>query len=246
MKKIIAAVVVLIIVIAGIWYVASNKDKVRTPKTIEPLDVTLGFYNDWLEALSTSTGKTASDLLATTTVTDTVRNALLGIAGDNINNVKSTIFCGETLPSRVRAKVVYEEASSTAEIILISKYENASSTNILPLVKLTYEAPFWRINDISCSAGDVAPAGEFDFMQTGQLLRQVPAPYNSNDWHLVYSEGGRQGFVAVLQFTPESRCTMNGTTTPCDPMSLRETATAQVNGTATETGINVISLTMTE
>jgi hypothetical protein len=241
-KYLIGGAVLLLVIAALVWQLVLKDDAPRTPKTIEPLDVTLAFFSDWREALATSSAPSVSDLLATTTVTTALRDRLLADIGEDMNKAKETLFCGTDLPNRVRAKVVYENASSSAEMLVMAKYDNASSTNSLPFVKLVFEAPFWRIDSISCSAGDVIPDREYSFEQTGRLLKQVPKPYDSTQWHLVFTEDGTPGHVAMLIFTPESRCTENGTTTPCDPGALKETAEAKIQGQATESGITVVNL----
>ncbi len=242
-----------------IWYfvptVATdlNGDE-STIKDTDPYDVVFDFYSDWLAYVHASGTPAANSALpGERFLTDAAKNALNEAILQTNTDVAIPVICQITAPDSVRAKIVHE-VDDRAEIIVYPRYKTdntSSSTNTttvsgFSLVNLEKIDGSWRINSISCSRGDIAPESEYSFEQEGYLLKNVPAPLDSNFWHLVFAENGVEGHTAPLLFTASSTCTIRDAAPEiCNPESLVEANRAVVKGEMNESGVTVVSMTVT-
>jgi hypothetical protein len=201
---------------------------------VDTLDFTLAFYNAWLDAKTSTNTNVTSVLNDTTALTDDLKNKLK----TKVNDSPDPVLCLDTVPPRIGAKVIFQ-SSTTAQYMVLGR-KMATSTATKAIVSLTHTKDGWKINDISCSNGEMPPQSEFSFERRGALLKSVPEPLDPKYWHLIFEENGEQGHFAALTFTASSSCTYtDNTVAPCDESKFEETQEALVQGDATETGVNV-------
>ncbi len=240
-----AFVIGLLLFCAALWYSTSMTIENRNEKQLpDPLDVIFDFYNGWLGEARANNGSMTEQtiLLSSTALSDSARNAIIaGLAdGDGVDPV----LCQTALPDKIRAKYV-SELPTSVEVIVLS--ESASTTPFgYAIVKMSVIERSWVIESITCSKGDVDSEREYSFEQTGQLLKNVPAPLDSNFWHVVYSDNGRPGFAAPLYFGASSVCVApDGTESVCDTSTFVEAADVKVQGTMSESGVDVARILFT-
>jgi hypothetical protein len=78
-------------------------------------------------------------------------------------------------------------------------------------------------------------------------LKQVPAPLDSNYWHLVFEEAGVLGHAVPLYISDTTICAQkDGTEAACDDNLLKETMPARVKGEMSESGVNVERIELVE
>jgi hypothetical protein len=223
---------------ALLWYSTSMTIENQNEKPLpDPLDVLFDFYNGWLdEAQVGGSVKTDSILLSSTALAGSVRDGLIsGLSdGDGVDPA----LCQIAVPDKIRVKYVSEQPM-VVEAIVMSEFATGTPSGYA-VVKMNVEDRAWVINSIICSKGDVLEEREFTFEQTGQLLKNVPAPLDSNFWHIVYSDNGTPGYAAPLYFGTSSVCvTPGGTESVCDTATFTEAADVKVQGTMSETGVDV-------
>lgn len=210
----------------------------------EPVDVAFDFYLPWLEAARSADTDPYKEGLAEARILSQNLRARLkeGVASGEMDPV----LCQATVPDKIGMRVVYE-VENKAEILVMDK-QNAPAHS--PLVTLLALDGGWYIEDIRCAAGELPPEREFSFEQEGYLLKSdVPAPYDSQYWHLVFEENGQPGYVAPLFFNDESQCQTSETSTEatvCDANSFREATKVVIKGEMTEAGVEVKKLVKIE
>ena len=210
--------------------------------TEDPLDVTLDFYNAWLEAeLSTTTSPETADLLSHTTLSDPLRQTLR----DSLTQEQLAVhpvLCQTSIPPRIGGKLSYVLDQQAEVHILARGLEERSAR--MAVVTLSAQAGKWVITGISCSNGETAPEREFAFDREGFLLKSVPPPLNAEYWHLVFEENGIMGHTAPLFFGATATCiAIDGSSATCDPDSFVEPTKVLVQGEITEAGVNVARVT---
>lgn len=207
----------------------------------DPLDVTLDFYSDWLELQSgTTTNPYESELMTNGILTEAARNALKE-AKSNGGEI-DPFFCQKQTPARIGAKVLFE-LENKAEIIILDKTPSSTEPFSQAIVSLTKNDTAWNITNISCSTGEVAPVSEYDFDHEGYLIKSLPAPYKTGEWHLVFEQSGQMGYVAPLLFSTTSICSAaGGAEATCYPELFTEGTTAKVVGDMYEEGVSVVKL----
>ncbi|MFM2339418.1 MAG: hypothetical protein RLZZ360_54 [Candidatus Parcubacteria bacterium] len=227
-----------------LWYSTSltvKNDQVR--ELPDALDVAFDFYNAWLEETKTN-GKVKPDniLLSQTILTSTVKDKL--IADLNTGGASDPLLCQSATPDKLRMKYVHK-LPTEVELMVMSKFATGTPSGYA-VVTMEVVGQDWVITAINCSTGDVLEAREFSFDTKGQLLKNVPAPFDNTKWHLVFTENGTRGHVVPLLVTASSTCQIAGVTTTCDETTFKEAAYAEVKGTMTETGVAVHSLNWSE
>lgn len=237
----------LMVAVAAVWYalggsiITVNKDKERAIE--EPLDVVFDFYNELLEDARANGGVRADNrALQSPRLASSTRTNLIEQFADE-GTQTDPLLCQTTVPDKIKVRVVHE-VPSEVEVMVMSHYASSTPTGFA-LVKLALNNRNWMIDSITCSQGDVLEEREFSFEQTGQLLKNVPAPLDNNYWHLVFTENRTPGHTAQLTFSSSSRCTLGGQEAVCDPATFLEATTVTVRGTMTETGVTVQSMTLT-
>src|SRR5690606_13259273 len=118
-----------------------------------------------------------------------LRDRLAGFEGQLAVGQEDPVLCMTELPEGLRTTRVYEQGEA-AQFMITSTTKGQLGQAIVSMVA---KNGLWQITDISCGNGETGPQGEFSFDRSGFLLKQVPAPLNSENWHLVYEEEGVLG-----------------------------------------------------
>jgi hypothetical protein len=220
-----------------------QSEKVGVPE--DPLEVTLDFYNNWLNDLkSTSTNPYDSGLINNLILTPEVRAQIQKQKAEWKEGAVDPVLCLPNVPERIGGKINY--AKDDRAVILVLPRGEAVKTDYKAIVSLTMVDSKWFITRLDCSQGEFAPEKEFDFEQTGNILKEsIGAPYDSSKWHLVYTQELKDGYVVPLSFTPESICIgYDGSESVCDPTQLKETTKVFVQASMEETGAVVKKMTL--
>ncbi|MCU0678160.1 MAG: hypothetical protein MUF19_01060 [Candidatus Pacebacteria bacterium] len=229
---------------ALLWYSTSMTIQNQNDKPLpDPLDVLFDFYDGWLdEAQANGSVKTETILLSSTALDSGLRDRI--ISGLNDGDASDPVLCQVATPDKIKVQYV-SELPTAVEAIVLSEFASSTPTGYA-VVKMSVVERSWVITDITCSRGDVLDDREFSFEQTGQLLKNVPAPLDSNFWHIVYSDNGTPGYTAPLFLSASSTCVAdNGAESVCDSNTFTEAADVKVQGTMTETGVNVARIMFT-
>jgi hypothetical protein len=234
----VGGVVIILALAAGLAYnkLHLKQDTIVTTADdgVDTTDVTLAFYNTWLDAKRSTSTTVAAVLSNTTALTDDLKNKLK----TQVNNTPDPVLCLATVPPRIGTKKIFQSTTTAQNIVLGRGMGTTSASNAI--VSLIHTTDGWKINDITCGNGEMAPKSDFSFEQRGALLKSVPKPLDPKYWYLVFEENHEQGHFAALTFTASSSCTYtDNTTAPCDVSKFNETQEALVQGDATETGVNV-------
>ncbi|MEX2341254.1 MAG: hypothetical protein WD605_02965 [Candidatus Paceibacterota bacterium] len=237
------ALVVGIIVVIGIiiWQVLGGKSLFQEPWTgMEgtAVDVTLDFYESWLSERNAEEGDPfAAGLLDRVQLSKDVREHLASFEGRlNEEGVEDPVLCQTVVPPGLRTIPVYQQEESAQLIVRSSSREHFGQA----LVTLAAQNGLWQITEISCGNAETGPQGEYSFDKSGFLLKQVPAPLDSNYWHLVFQEAGVLGHAVPLYIDEESVCVQkDGNEVTCNDDFLKETIPARVKGELSETGVEV-------
>lgn len=242
----IAAVVVVVIGLV-VWLNYSGKSLIPerwTGKAGDPINVTLDFYEAWLEARKADpNGPFQKGLLDYEQVGPELRDHLKGFEGQLTAESDDPVLCQNGVPEGLRTVPVFQQ-DAAAQILVMSTTKGQSGQAV---VSLAAKDGLWRITDISCGNAESGPKGEYSFDKSGFLLKQVPAPLDSKYWHLVFEEAGVLGHAVPLFIDDNSVCVAkDGTTGPCNDDILKETAPARVMGEMSESGVNVKRIEMVD
>ncbi len=238
--------VALLGVCSALWYSTSMTIKNEDDRKVtEALDVAFDFYNAWLDEAKANGGKMKADsiLLSSTALENGVRDSLLAKLNTGNDGVDPAL-CQSVVPDDVKMKYV-SEMPTEVEVMVISKYATGTPTGFA-LVNMKMADKTWVITNIACSKGDVLEEREFSFSNKGQLLKNVPPPFDNTQWHLIFSEDGTPGHVAPLRFSASSTCRANNAEAVCDINALKEAAYAKIDGAMTETGVEVTKMEWSE
>ncbi len=234
---------VLLALVALVWFVSNgtmgtNNQAAEAVPTEDPLDVTIDFYNSWLEALqSTTTDPYQSGLDKAPVLSTEVQAYIEKKRTEWKEGEVEGVICQLTLPERIGGKAIYAKETE-AQIMILARGLEIKSPN-MAIVTLGAENGLWVIKNISCTQGEVGPDTEFDFEHSGFLLKgSVPAPLDRQYWHIVYEEvSGQTGYTARLYFNEESMCTSkDGVEAVCAPDTFTEAAKVFVSADMTEEG----------
>lgn len=253
MKKyaiLIASVVLLLVVLASAWYLIKVKggdqpgiDVVPTTERESALDVSLDFYNSWLHALqSTTTDPYQAGLLDAPILSPEVRAEIERKHNEYKDGDFEPVLCQMETPKRVGGKEIYVTDTKSQIMMLARGMETKSQYQAIVTLEVVDNA--WQIKKIECSQGDVAPESEFDFDQTGNLLKQsVQPPLDPSKWHLVFEENGEAGHVAPLTFDAMTLCVdVDGAEKACNLEQLSEGLKVRIQADMTEEGAVVKKL----
>lgn len=249
MKKILIILGIVVVAVAAIFFSQRGTFNSYTPAPdpIEPIDLTLNFYDAWLAAVkSTTTTPYEAGILDGAEMTDELRARLAAgeVSSDIDYGAIDPVLCQTVDPSRISAKTLYVAPGEKAQVQIFTKGAMEQGQAIVTLVP---NGPRWTIEDILCSHGEFDIPREFSFDQQGNLLKSVPEPYDSNYWHIVFTQDGTPGYVAPLYFDANSMCvTTDGSESVCSPDTFTEAAKVHVQGEMTELGVNVKRVTFTE
>lgn len=203
----------------------------------DPLDVALGFVEPWLSARqSADTNPFALGLHNSIILSSEMSAKLADYEGKLGEGELDPVLCQTVVPEGLRTLPVFKQESA-AKILVMSSDKTAGGQ---ALVTLSSRNGLWQIDDITCGSAESDPnQGEFTFDKEGQLLKNVPAPLNSQYWHLVFEEGGVFGHTAPLFLDGGSMCNKDGSDSVCSEGMLQETARVHVQGSMTEAGVQV-------
>lgn len=241
MKKIIVLGLIVLVAVMAFLTLQKNGGSQQTEDaaaipTSDPLDDITGFYNEWLDALqSTSTDPVAAGLLDSPVLTPKMKESLK-IAVEEGGEL-DPVLCQTAIPEKIGAKLITRK-DATAKVMVIARGEKMPGQSLASLVP---QDGIWAIDEIKCAYGEMPPEqGEFSFEREGQLLHSVPPPLDPEHWYIVYESEGVMGYTAKLIFDEESKCTdTDGVTGACDPNTFEETAPAFVQGEMSEAGLMV-------
>lgn len=207
----------------------------------DPLNIVLDFYESWLAAaLSTSTDPYREGLTKEPLLSPELRKHILSDRKRTEADI-DPVLCQAIIPPEISARPVSQTETMAEVLVLPRRTENPAQA----VVKLTRLNEGWYIEDIRCTLGEIGPEREFSFDKEGNLLKSVPAPLNSQYWHLVFEENGQPGHFAPLFFTSASACvTLEGIEGTCDQSQFADAMKAKVQGEMTETGVQVKRLTL--
>lgn len=247
-KKYIIAIVAIVLLGLAVWFIVGGglsntytaNNGAQAP-TADPLDTVLDFYNEWLSAAqSTTTDPYAAGLATSTVLSADVQGYL---ASDMSAAELEPVLCQPVavMPERVGAKLLFKQDFQAQVQVLARGLEQKSP--YYAVVTLTAHEGDWQISEIACQDGESAPESEFSFDKSGYLLKSVPAPLNSEYWHLVFTENNQPGHTVPLFFNASSTCVAaDGTESVCDEGALTETTRVSVQGEMTEAGASVLYL----
>jgi hypothetical protein len=203
---------------------------------LDPLDVVIDFYNDWLLlAQSTTTSPYDSDLINSPLLSEAVRTKVAVRPTVGESNSLDLVLCQAVPPNKIGAKVLYQ-LDTEAEFIILARGDAEKSPN-QAVVKVVRTENTWQIINITCTTGDIPPVREFAFEQEGYLLKNLPPPLNPDVWHLVFEQDGVMGHTVPLFFTTESVCiTTGGTESVCDTATFTDAKKVFIQADMSESG----------
>lgn len=229
----------ILIIIAGlIWFFARGSSEQQVSE-LDAVDTATNFYQDWLRAAkSPQDAEPNLDTLAKWPIlSKSLRDK---IKEGRKDSDMDPVLCQTTVPEDISMRRIYT-GEEEVQMLVTSKDKEVTNQATVTIKKYNEG---WYIDNIECSLGEFAPDREFSFEKEGFLLKDsIPAPYNSNNWHLVFEDNGQAGNVAPLLFGPESQCTnLDGEKSVCDPSQFTEATKVYVRSQMTERGANVVQL----
>lgn len=232
-----------ILIIGGILLAVSKSSDTNSDSAGEVADAppfsntaVLDFYESWIEARKSLGDDSLPQELITNPILSPAMQLALKEASESFRETGyDPVLCSSFVPTRVKSKNVFD-TNEEAQLLMYLNIEGASSN---ALVNLAPQDGAWVITTIDCSSIEEAPdRGEYNFDREGRVLKEsLQAPFDSNNWHLVFEQDGTAGHVAPL-FTENTVCTVNGAETPCAE-ALFEPALVRVQGNMSETGVEV-------
>ncbi len=230
----IIALVAIIVVIFGIFWLINRGPSEQQVSMFEPIDTVSGFYDQWLRAVKdpANADPDIKTLAKSPILSKSLRDKLkkLDVSPD-------PVLCQTVVPEAFSARRVYE-GDEASQILITSKDSSVTEQAIFTLRKINEG---WYIDNIECSAGEVAPVREFTFEKEGFLLKDsIPAPFDSKNWHLVFEENGQAGHVVPLFFDASSECTnIDGDKSACNTDGFQEALKVSIQGQMSERGVSV-------
>ncbi len=226
------------------WFQGKQNNEIVVPsenKGVQgtAIDVTLDFYESWLSARKSTTTDPYKDNLASSTVLSLAMSKKL-IESESAFRTSGfdPVLCQSSFPDGLRSKIIFEQ-DKKAQVLVFPK---GKQSGVQAAVTLAGQDGFWEIADISCGSAEQAPEqGEFTFERDGYLLKEnVPAPLDSQYWHLVFEQEGALGHTVPLFLKATSTCVFEGgAEEACRDDMFTETVQVRVKGDMTEAGVEV-------
>lgn len=249
-KYIVPAVIVLLLVVIAIGFVLKNKiignqssDQERSSLARPQKDL-YNFYTQWLaDSKSTSTTPYESGLLNSSFLNSEVKFQIERAHAKYKKGDIDPVLCTPFRPKNIETNVIFNKDGKA--VIVVTPRGQKVKTEHQAIVGLTVVDSKWQITKIDCSIGEAGPVKEFDFEHTGSLLKEdIQAPYDNQNWHLIYEQEAEPGYVLPLTFNAESICiNLDGTESVCDSTQLKEATKVFIQAGMTETGAIVKRLT---
>jgi hypothetical protein len=246
-KKIIAIsvlVVAAVVIVATSQIFSNQSGNGESRKRVTPTVVTMGFLNQWLaERNSTTTSPYDSGLLKTAPISDEVRAQIERAHTNFKKGDVDPVLCLPKIPNKIDGDEIFQKDNKA--IVVVKPRDKNITTEHQAIVSLTLIDEKWLITKLDCTIGEQGPDREFHFEKAGVLLKQsMQAPYNNQNWHLIYEEETVPGFVIPLTFNSETQCVQkDATTATCDPATFTETTKVFIQADMTETGAIVKRMT---
>ena len=235
---------IIIILVAGWWYVGKKGGDTaeETAQAVEgdAVDSVIDFYWPLRDALYTA----ESDPFVyerdnSQELSPEMLDRFEQLKNQSRVAVLEAVICQTSVPEKIKTQRVYELANEV-QVIVRARDEGLFGQAI---VTLKPHEGRWKISDISCGSGEIAPEREFSFQEAGYLVKSVPPPLNSDYWHVVFKQNGTLGHTVPLFFNESSNCIdASGIESICDPNQFKEASQAMVAGEMSETGLTVQKL----
>ncbi len=242
MKKIITVILIILLISAIAFFFnkvsTENGQSAGAVTQVDPLDIVLGFYNDWFDELkSTSSDPYIAGLMKSEVLTESVQTYITATDRDT-SSVFDPVLCFEKMPPRIGAKEVYKLGTSAQYTILPRGVGGVSAKRAI--VDLQVIDNEWKISNIECVDGESVEDREFTFERSGYILKSDEEPLTLDSWYLIFEENGKEGHHAPLFFDASSMCEMTGESeSVCDESRFTNPSPAAVKGNMTESGVNV-------
>lgn len=238
-KRLIVGGIVSLIIVIALFVNLSSVDKVEYVQEVsndDPVDISLDFYEKWLDAVqSTSTTPYKLGLAKASILSKTLSDRLVATSEDQEID---PVLCQSIVPTRISSKTIVTE-SDTTQILIMSKEPKQAGQATVILSRLNEG---WYINDIVCSQGESDIPREFSFEHEGGLYSNEQPLDEQNPWNLFYIQD-TQMHTAPLFFTTDSMCTdLTGNESVCDTSTFTD-AKVMIQGEMTERGVDVKQLT---
>ena len=252
MKKIIIAGIATLLLTGTAWYLIkhdiinlpTNKSAENSKTQTDPRKVTMDFYNQWLAAeRSTTTDPYASNLLSQGVISPDLRSQIEQKHTAMKPSDQDPVMCQTKNPKSLTAKEVYATTTDAQILIYFRTVSERLPNQALATLHLVDGS--WQIQKIECS-GEVAPISEFNFEQTGSLLKEsAVAPLDPKNIYLVYKDGDQPESTVRLIFNASSLCiAKDGSKKVCVTGQLAENTKALIQANMTEEGAVVKKLTL--
>jgi|GEM_PF-1906763 len=234
-KKVIGILAIVVIIIAVVFLQMREGGEKWNGVAGEPIDIAIDFYTNWVHLQDI---EATADQLNTFLETAPMAAGVKEMLKSNLSADIDPVACRAFDEVEVRTRKVFEREDTAQYIMQVTK---GDPTEGYAVVDLSGRGGEWQIENVECAYGDVAPErGEFNFDQVGGLLKNVPAPYDANFWHLVFETEGQIG-VVPLRFADGSECvTAEGNAVSCDEGFLVEAMDVHVYGHLDEAGAEVV------
>lgn len=236
-------IVIVVTIFAALLFAASffgsnsfvlNENRLTDPVE-DPIDVSLGLANRWLDNIKATTSTPLPSFLTAEANVSAQTKAELELAVDESID---PLLCQTTTPGRVGAKSIYV-TDTEAQVMILARGIDKNPN--LAVYTLTLGDEAWLISDISCSAGEGGmQTDEYTFVQTGRLAQaSVPEPYNSSVWHVLFTGETDSVKIVPLMFDQTSQCGSASAYTTCDTSRFAEGGLVRVQADMTEEGAMV-------
>lgn len=241
-------VAAVVLIVTAIWLFNGDtvEEEALTPAVgvtlnegEDMLDLTLGFYNEWLDATKNpEVAPYTAEFMATDLLSVATRDYILASAQEPGDASFDPVLCQATTPERIGGRIIFS-LPDEAQVMVVSRGDD-SHRQRQAIVTLAANQDLWQITNISCANGETAPEREYSFEQSGFLLKSVPPPLDANYWHLVFEQQGQPGHTIPLFFNENSQCvSTDGIVSVCAPDTFIEPSAAIVKGEMQETGLTV-------
>lgn len=233
--KIIGSVLVLVVIVGLIFFTGGAGS--QQTSGLDVIDTASGFYDQWLAASKDATVEPSLDELAESPILSKALRTKIAEARETTGTSTDPVLCQTKTPEAISIRRVFEDTEK-AEVLVTSRDKKVTDQALVTLMGLDGS---WYIDNIECSLGEFEPEREFTFEKEGFLLKgSIPAPFNKNNWHLVFEENGQTGNVVPLFFDTTSECTsLKGEKALCNVAQFTEASKASIQGQMTERGVTV-------
>jgi len=205
--------------------------------TEDSIDITMELMRGWLDNQQATTSVSLADFLDTQNgLTDQARSMLL--TRQAVGGSLDPVLCQEVIPGRIGAKQIYTQSTDSQVMVMARGADKNPNTAVVTLIADEGE---WVVDDVACSAGEQGNTeGEFVFVQSGRLVQaSVPAPYDTTQWHLIFTTNTESTGIVPLTFDDASICAGG---VSCNPATFTEGTVAEVKADMTEAGALVRQL----